>query len=248
MPMRYPPLADGTYRYGDPPQPKPSPVPGPDPAGPADSPATAGPANSSPTTGPAAPSAPGQPPFTPPTTPGSPPADGPPPEREPARRRSDGLAAGAIVGVAALVVVILGLAFYSPGGDSDGTDRPRGPLPQAGPPPAPSSAEFTVEGTFTVVSTPGEPVSGTPGGCEMPPTLTDIGEGTPITLLQSDFSPLSTARLVYDGGDLASCTFTFEFTDVPAGIAVYMVELSGRGQLLYSEAELRAGVDITLGR
>ena len=30
MPMHYPPLSDGTYRYGDPPRPLPSPVPGPD--------------------------------------------------------------------------------------------------------------------------------------------------------------------------------------------------------------------------
>ena len=34
MPMHYPPLADGTYRYGDRPRPLPSPVPGPDPSEP----------------------------------------------------------------------------------------------------------------------------------------------------------------------------------------------------------------------
>ncbi|MBB1046282.1 hypothetical protein G6028_00450, partial [Dietzia cercidiphylli] len=34
MPMHYPPLADGTYRYGDPPRPLPSPVPGPEATGP----------------------------------------------------------------------------------------------------------------------------------------------------------------------------------------------------------------------
>jgi len=54
--------------------------------------------------------------------------------------------------------------------------------------------------------------------------------------------------LVYSGGDLSSCTFTFEFPDVPAGRSFYMVELPGRGQLTYTEGELRAGVDITLGR
>ena len=242
MPMHYPPLADGTYRFGDPPRPKPSPVPGPDPAASAD---------------PIAPAEPGtpaahleQPHHPAPPTPG-PPGQSPPPAPDPAKKRSDGLAAAAIVGAAALVVVvILGLALFSPGGDRTPTDLPRGPLPQAGPPPAqsPGSASFGVDGTFTVVSSPSEPVSGDPTGCDLPPTLTDIGEGTPISLLESNLTTLSTTRLAYEGGDLASCTFTFEFADVPAGVAVYVIELPGRGQLLYTEEELRAGVDITLGR
>lgn len=233
MPMHYPPLADGTYRVGDQPRPKPSPVPGPDP------------------TSPAAPSAHLEQPHPPAPPTEGPPGGSPPPARDPAQKRSDGLAAAAIVGVSALVVVvILGLAFFTPGPDRTPTDFPRGPLPQAGPPPAqsPGSASFEVDGTFTVVSSPGEPVAGDPTGCDLPPTMTDIGEGTPISLLESDLSTLSTTRLAYEGGDLSSCTFTFEFADVPAGVAVYLIELPGRGQLLYTEDELRAGVDITLGR
>ncbi|MBB1013021.1 hypothetical protein G6014_12180, partial [Dietzia kunjamensis] len=75
-----------------------------------------------------------------------------------------------------------------------------------------------------------------------------IGEGTTITLIDSGAAQIGTAMLVYSGGDLSSCTFTFEFPDVPAGGSFYMVELPGRGQLTYTEGELRAGVDITLGR
>lgn len=233
MPMHYPPLADGTYRYGDPPRPLPSPVPGPD----ADSP-------------------PPQPPS--PAPDGGPGAGPPPVPTPPTSRVRGGLATAAVFGVAALVVV-LGVAVSGllPGPWSDtgsdvgrGTDAARGPIPQLLPPPerAQGSAAFAVDGTFTVVSTPADPVSGDDTACDLPVSLSDIGEGTTITLLERSTSFITTARLAYSGGDLASCTFTFAFRDVPAGGSYYVVELPGRGQLTYTEDELRAGVDITLGR
>lgn len=98
------------------------------------------------------------------------------------------------------------------------------------------------------MATPAEPVSGDRIGCDLPITLSDIGEGTTITLIEGGTSPISSDMLAYSGGDLSSCTFTFEFADVPAGGSFYMVELPGRGRLTYTEDELRAGVDITLGR
>lgn len=235
MPMHYPPLPDGTYRYGDPPQPLPSPVPGPDPSSGAPDPGSA------------------YPPPAPAPAPDGRPGDGPPPAEAPAEGRPPGTAAAAaIIGVAALVVVVvLGVVFLGPGSDPGrGTDPSRGPFPQVLPPAerAPGSGSFTVDGTFTVVSTPAEPVSGDRTGCDLPITLSDIGEGTTITLIDSGAAQIGTAMLVYSGGDLSSCTFTFEFPDVPAGGSFYMVELPGRGQLTYTEGELRAGVDITLGR
>ena len=245
MPMRYPPLSDGTYRVGDPPQPLPSPVPGPDAHSPdahgpdehsVDPP---GPVAGTPTAGPVAPD--GRP------------GDAPPADDAPTGGRPPGtVAAAAIIGVAALVVVVvLGMVFLGPGSDPGrGTDPGRGPFPQALPPAerAPGSGAFTVDGTFTVISTPAEPVSGDRTGCDLPVTLSDIGEGTTIALIEGASAQIDTAMLVYSGGDLSSCTFTFEFTDVPAGGSFYMVELPGRGQLTYTEDELRAGVDITLGR
>lgn len=222
MPMHYPPLSDGTYRYGDPPRPLPSPVPGPDP-------------------------------HSPPADPDGRPGDGPPPAADPGEERPRGtVAAAAIIGVAAfVVVVVLGVVLLGPGSDPGrGTDPARGPFPQAFPPAerAPGSGSFTVEGTFTVVATPAEPVSGDRTGCDLPVTLSDIGEGTTITLIESGTSRIGSDMLAYSGGDLSSCTFTFEFSDVPAGGSFYLVELPGRGQLTYTEDELRAGVDITLGR
>lgn len=123
-------------------------------------------------------------------------------------------------------------------------------FPSAAPAPErlPGSADFAVDGTLLVSASPGEPVSGDAGRCELPPTLSDIGTGTRIGLLGPTGAPIATAMLSYGGGDQASCTFAFDFEAVPAGEPFYLVEIPGRGQLQYTERELREGVDVTLGR
>lgn len=241
MPMHYPPLADGTYRYGDPPRPLPSPIPGPDP-GPTGQPLPGQPLSAGP---------PGQP------LPGQPlpiggTGHGPPPGGAPRVARPRGAAAAAAIvgGLALVVVVILGLALFGPGADPG--PGPVGTLggpsiPEAAPP-GRAGATFTVEGRFTVVASPGEPVSGDGAGCDLPVTLSDIGEGTPVTLSEGAYASIGSTVLAYGGGDLSSCTFTFGFDEVPSGAATYLIEIPGRGQLPYTEDELRAGVDITLGR
>lgn len=248
MPMHYPPLADGAYRVGDPPRPLPSPVPGPDPTG------------SEPTgSDPAAPTA-LQPHHQysqqdhrhePP--PGGPPGTGTPDDDAHRDRGTNGgAAAAAIIGGLALVVVaVLVFALFGPGSDSGrGADPVRGPLPpQAAPAPdRPPGGSFTVEGRFTVMSSPGEPVSGDGSGCELPVSLSDLGEGTRISLIGGISDTIGSTLLSYDSGDLSSCTFTFDFEEVPSGVAFYLIEIPGRGQLTYTEDELRAGIDITLGR
>ncbi|HMT49659.1 MAG TPA: hypothetical protein PKC36_05900 [Dietzia sp.] len=229
MPMQYPPLSDGTYRYGDPPRPLPSPIPGPDPTGPAGAPG-------------------------PPPPPGGP-CDGPPPAAAPGEKRpgGTGVAAAIVGGLALVVVVVLGLALFGPGSEPDrGHDpgRASAPLPPPAAPPAERApgATFSVEGRFTVATSPGEPVSGDGTGCDLPVSLSDLGEGTRITLSEGPYDAIGSTLLAYDGGDLSSCTFTFGFEDVPSGASFYVVEIPGRGQLTYTEDELRAGVDITLGR
>ena len=233
MPMHYPPLADGTYRYGDPPRPLPSPVPGPEATGP---------------------EATGQHLQHEPTPPDGRPGYGAPPADYPPSARTSGRTAAAVIvaGLALVVVVVLGFALSGPGSDSGNgpTDQVRGPLPpQAWQAPERAPGElFDVEGRFTVMASPGEPVSGDGSGCDLPVTLSDIGEGTRITLTEGVSTTLGSAMLAYDGGDLSSCTFTFDFGAVPSGAPFYLIEIPGRGQLTYTEDELRAGVDITLGR
>lgn len=262
MPMHYPPLANGTYRYGDQPQPKPSPVPGPDPSAPTalhHGPAFQGALEMNRSGQPQlAGQGPGE--FPTPAGPGTGipaggvPGHGAPPEDTPTeKRRPNGtLAAVAIVGGLAIVVVaVLGFLVAGIGSNTGTTTDPlRGPFALTDPLPgrAPATGVFTVDGTFTVASSPGEPVSGDSVGCDMPASLSDIGEGTTLTLLESSTGLATDAMLVYDGGDLSSCTFTFEFPDVSPGGTIYMIELPGRGQLVYTEDELRAGVDISLGR
>lgn len=250
MPMHYPPLADGTYRYGDDPRPLPSPVPGPDPIVPGAMPPGHPPHHP---TGQGAPPPHGPPPNSLPHAGPGIPGEGHPPEAPTGKTRSNGtLAAVAAVGGLVLVVVaVFGLGLFGTGSDrGTPTDTLRGPLPQSDPgqDPVPGTGVFTVDGTFTVVATPGEPVSGTSTGCDMPVSLSDIGEGTTLTLIERDTGQATRSMLTYDGGDLSSCTFTFEFPDVSPGGSLYMIELPGRGQLAYSEDELRAGVDISLGR
>lgn len=262
MPMQYPPLANGAYRVGDEPRPLPSPVPGPDPDA-AWTPSTAwapsmeeGP-GASPTLQPGR--SPGDPAGRSPGSPHDPQQHHqqpfPPGQEASGSGRPKGqLAAAAIVGGLGIVVAFLGAGVLGLGAGGGPGDTPRGPtLPGAGQLPngltdlAPGEP-FAVDGTFTVVSSPGEPVSGDGSGCQLPPSLVDIGSSTTITLVDGAGSPIGTSNLTYDQGDLSSCTFTFDFPDVTAGEPFYRIELAGRGQLVYTEEELRAGVDITLGR
>lgn len=277
MPMHYPPLSDGTYRYGDPPQPLPSPEPGPepfpDPASPfAGAQPMAAPQGQAGQTGqPGQPALPYQgqpaPPQGQPTPPyGMSPQEptgpwrpgGPAGLAHPGTPASSTLAStsgsrGPLVAVAAIgvfalvVVVIFGLSLL--GGDDDSTPAAQNPFGRSDPPPPiPDSGEFTVDGTFTVVSTRADPVSGDRTSCDLPLSLSDIGEGTTITLRESGIGVEARTKLAYSGGDLSSCTFTFEFPDIEPGGTLYRIELPGRGQLVYTEDELRAGVDITLGQ
>lgn len=249
MPMHYPPLSDGTYRVGDPPQPRPSPVPGPDPAS-APGPHQHGQPQQFGQYHPGQPH-PGQPhpagppPFGPPAD-GTPPGDDARPERSPGLRAA--IAAGSVFAVVA--VIALGLALFG-GTDRETTDPTTWPaFPSSVPSrdPVPGASEFPVGGTFVVTSSPGEPVSGDAETCSLPVTLSDIGEGTLITLLDATRAPITESMLSYDGGTSSSCTYTFGFEGVPAGESFYVVEIQGRGQLVYTERELREGVDITLGR
>ncbi|MFL0577741.1 hypothetical protein ACH0BZ_00010 [Dietzia sp. 179-F 9C3 NHS] len=235
MPMHYPPLSDGTYRVGDPPQPRPSPVPGPDPV--------SAPAPGHHQHGQLHPA--GPPPLGPPAD-GTPTGDDARPERSPGLHAA--IAAGSVFAVVA--VVALGLALFG-GTDRETTDPITWPaFPSSVPSgdPAPGASEFPAGGTFVVTSSPGEPVSGDAETCSLPVTLSDIGEGTLITLLDATRAPITESMLSYDGGTSSSCTYTFGFEGVPAGESFYVVEIQGRGQLVYTERELRDGVDITLGR
>ena len=243
MPMSYPPLDNGAYRYGDPPAPRPSPVPGPDPHAPPPGPR---PHVGAPGWTPAPP----RPPHADETFGHYPAPPGPHPDfgaPAPRRQLPFALAAG---GVALVVVVFLGAFLLGGSDDSDPTALPDRSGSGSGAPPSASSGSggrsghFDVHGTFRIDSAPGLSVSGDRTSCTLPASLSDIHEGT-IVLLTAG-SSTATGTLAYDGGTASDCTFSFDLTDVPAGRSTYGIRILGHGSLTFTEAELRDGPKITL--
>lgn len=250
MTLQYPPLANGAYRYGDPAAPLPSPVPGPPPHGvptgppPPASTGFAGPGQAAP--GPNGVAGPGQAPPAGawPELPweGRPVWDGPPVPRR--RRLSAGTGAATGIALLALVgVVAVGAVRHADRepAPSRSTGVPRVPRADTQPP-----ADLPASGTFLVNSSPGSAVSGDESGCRLPPSLSDIGPGTPVVLRTPAGESLASTRLDYSAGGPEHCEFSFRFL-VPSGEPVYLLEIPGRGSVPFAEDELREGVQITLG-
>lgn len=222
MAMHYPPLANGAYRVGDPPQPFPPSRPGPEqsarlaPGGlywdgmprPAQPPQFAFQQQ------------PAQAPM-----PAAPPQQPPAPPQEPGPRPKRGLIA---VGATAGVVAVSALVFAVVPGDQF------------------SSVEtFESRGTLTI-SAP--VILGGTSDCILPPGLEDVTNSRVSVQTGDPLSQVAEAPIQYQDGTLGECTFTFSLDDVPAGQPTYLVSLQGHGQLDYTEKEMRDGVDIIIER
>ena len=222
MAMHYPPLANGAYRVGDPPQPFPPSRPGPEqsarlaPGGlywdgmprPAQPPQFAFQQH------------PAQAPM-----PAAPPQQPPAPPQEPGPRPQRGLIA---VGATAGVVAVSALVFAVVPGDQF------------------SSVEtFESRGTLTI-SAP--VILGGTSDCILPPGLEDVTNSRVSVQTGDPLSQVAEAPIQYQDGTLGECTFTFSLDEVPAGQPTYLVSLQGHGQLDYTEQEMRDGVDIIIER
>ena len=220
MSSHYPPLANGAYRYGDPPQPLPSPVPGPpEPPPPGDP-------------------VPG---WSGPPVPATPAAVGPRPGSGSALRWALPVAVAAAVAflaLAAVTALVLGSSGDAPTGRS--TLSTGTLLPSPGTP-------FSVPGDLTIETAPGETVTGTMSGCELPASLADLDEGSRLELFSADGRMVSEAFLRYDAGEPGYCRFTFEFPAVPPGVGPYQLRMRGRGSVTYPESELLGGIELALG-
>lgn len=230
MAMHYPPLANGAYRVGDPPQPFPPSRPGPEqsarlapgglywdgmprPAQPPQFPFQQQPAPPVQAAPPAQP----MPPQPMPPQPMPPQGSGPQPKR--------GLIA---VGATAGVVAVSALAFaLVPGDQFSAVDT------------------FQSRGTLTI-SAPGA-LGGT-SECILPPGLDAIPNAQVTAQTGDPLSQVAAAPIQYQDGTLGECTFTFSLDEVPAGQPAYLVSLQGHGQLDYTEQEMRDGVDIVIER
>lgn len=74
----------------------------------------------------------------------------------------------------------------------------------------------------------------------------DISGGAPVAV-RVDGKTVALGRLADGKVDGYRCTFAFLIQDVPAGLGFYTIEVSHRGGLTYTEADLRSPVVVTLG-
>ncbi len=79
--------------------------------------------------------------------------------------------------------------------------------------------------------------------CEGTDGYSDIEQGTSVTLRDGDGNVAGTSRLEVAGadafGNFPGCIYTFTFDDV-ADADFYAVEISDRGEIVYSRADLEA--------
>ena len=91
---------------------------------------------------------------------------------------------------------------------------------------------------------------GSEPGCKGYGGYTDINAGAGVVLKDGDGKILGTGQLQTGSGDAASCSFPFTIDNVPE-VPFYSVEVSHRGQITESLAELQAdgwNFGLTLGK
>lgn len=107
---------------------------------------------------------------------------------------------------------------------------------------------FTLTGTLQLNSD-SITTSGLPIGykCAGEGGYTDIGPGTALTVSDETGKLLAKGAIESSYGQSGACTLTFKIYNVPGGATFYKVEVSHRGQMSYTEAEAKAGIDLSLG-
>jgi hypothetical protein len=126
--------------------------------------------------------------------------------------------------------------------------------------PTPTATPFDIKGSIVVdlnvkpfYQGKQEAIIG--GPCSARDGYDDVREGTQVVVTDSTGTAVQLGRLQAgellgkDGGDIfaAKCEFPFTVDAVPAGSAVYGLEVGTRGQQRYTEAELQSPVTLTLG-
>jgi hypothetical protein len=106
---------------------------------------------------------------------------------------------------------------------------------------------ITASGTLQVTDSNPPPDS---SGCDYAADdgFADIAQGTQVTV-SAGGRVLAVGQLQFgtDPGNTGTCSFAFAVRGVPGGHALYGVEVSHRGTLYYSAAQLQGGIMMTLG-
>lgn len=102
--------------------------------------------------------------------------------------------------------------------------------------------KITVDGTFLIHD------SGLENGetCWGDGGYSDIAPGTQVTVTNEAGTVLAIGKLGTGSGTILGCSFSFT-VEVEAGHKFYGFEVSRRGTVRYTEAEIRDGVELSLG-
>lgn len=104
---------------------------------------------------------------------------------------------------------------------------------------------FTVNGTLSLQNPDGYSASTT---CIGKGGYADIDEGTAVTITDAATATVAIGRLGVGRIDDYGCTFGFSVSSVPAGKGFYGIEVSHRGVLKYSEADIsKTTIKMSLG-
>jgi hypothetical protein len=108
---------------------------------------------------------------------------------------------------------------------------------------------FTVTGTLQLngdgsITTSDLPMGFACGGIR---GYGDIGPGSAVTITDESGTLLAKGAIENSRGDKTSCMLTFKVFDVPSGAKFYKLEISHRGDMSYTEAEVKQGVEVSLG-
>jgi serine/threonine protein kinase len=111
-------------------------------------------------------------------------------------------------------------------------------------PPAP----FTLTGTLQLTSDSIK-TSGLPGGysCAGDRSESDIGPGATVTVADETGKLIAKGAIESSYGQQGSCLFLFKVNEVPGGQKFYRVQVAQRGETRYTEAEAKAGINLSLG-
>jgi hypothetical protein len=161
----------------------------------------------------------------------------PPPIQPPVGKASGGARRGWLVlGVVIFLAIVAAAAFL--GATNSGLLTPH----------------HTIKGTFALIDTTGNAlfpsITSTGGVCQGSGGYGDISPGISVVIKDGDGKTLATTQLGSGSGGSTRCDFAFDLENVPE-VAFYSIEISHRGALSYSLADMKAmdwSLDLTLGK
>ncbi|MGO9152435.1 serine/threonine-protein kinase [Mycobacterium sp.] len=109
-------------------------------------------------------------------------------------------------------------------------------------------ARFSLIGTLQL-SSDSIKTTGLPGGysCAGDRSDNDIGPGATVTVADETGKLIAKGAIESSYGQQGSCLFLFRVNEVPGGQKYYRVQVAQRGETMYTEAEAKAGINLSLG-